>query len=484
MPGVINITGRAGVYGNGGLMPRPVVDRKYPRTNNGLVRGPIEVLPTTGLEVDLAANLAADKSIYYPHNMDWNTASAGMCVIPKGNMIAFNNNGMIDFANFAEAASQRAYPVGMNVLNLMAKVPDRLAGNRPVIANRGYFELPIFAYSNIASMETNRFRWGAVLAYNGAIQPGDMLRCCGYRSNGYYDGNHPGAQGWLTNANTSGSNNVPNGKLLPTTAFGPGGAMARVIEVILGPTFEGMLEWVQFDNPWEFEESNEQIMPGVSNPPSGDLLTNGMGDLYHQPDTTDVNGNPLHGQFSDPNSNVLFRPGGNAFSHYLQYPNLHDAMGIPNLTDGANWQTWQKDTITLNLSATDTSATFPLYYYKFWGVGGALNAAGTGAISAASDLLTTPAPLASNPNYAVPSVALLTYLHTLAGSIFDTGTSISLVDDGYGTILVTISGMTAPGVATQVVFDVYFNAVGQAAGIPTMLDNAFCIGMARFQLMG
>jgi len=455
---------RPNVYGSGGLMPQPYIDRSATgrgRTNNRLIRGPkVDVVPMYGLEVDPApsadihTSLSVSKALSYKWTHDQNTASQGLVVLPKGHIVSFNNNGLLDYADWDVRGgnyAQTQYLNGMSYLNLFRPVADRLAANRPGIATRGYFELPVFA--SYADAVAANHRWGAIIAYNGEIKPGDLMRVCGSTKEGVL------SVGWLTN-----KQNTAGAKITAATQAADR-AFCQVYEFDDGPTFEGLLNWVQFDNPFEFEFGKGMW--------TGDPADDGY---------ADYEGNKRR-YWRDPSSPTGFSYGPNAagegmypYDPRLQDPLFRDAMGIPNLTDGANWQSWQHDKIS-STTGTATTLVFKLYYYRFAGIGQALNLAGTGAFVDEGDLLVEPVgdPL-------VPSTADSFTTWIQAEACWNIGSAIaSCVDDGVGTITITVTGLTPSTPGTSV--DCFFRAQGQVAGVPVNIDISRCIGVARFAMM-
>jgi len=427
---------RPGVYGTGGLIPSPwAVPGK--RTNNRLIRGPkVDVPATVGLEIDPAP--AVDKSFQYQFNWDHDTASSATVLMSKGNIAAFNDNGLLEFADY-DAVDQKVYPVGLTYLNQMKPVADRLAGNRPAFAIRGFFELPVFAtYADAAAVS---HKWGAVLAYDGSLMPGDTLRLCGSGGGTTWDGAL--APGWLTNANAAGT-----AKLTPYES----GIIAQVYEFDEGPSFDGLTEWVQFDNPYEYED-NEAFWRGA------DAKRHGWRD-------------------PDSNTGFSFGPGG-AGSDEGMYPYdprygdeyWRDAAGLPNLSDGANWESVISEKITFP-DATAAPVTFDAYvfYYAFGNVGALLEADGT--------------PWADDVDETYVNAALTTTLNGYddGSGGFNSGTVLvnSASDDGKGTLTLNIT-YGAGGTGGDL--EVYNKSKGQVAGVPVNIDIARCIGLVRLQLL-
>jgi len=454
--------GRAPVYGASGLMPQPYVDKTRGRTNNRLIRGPhVDIIPMHGLEVDPAPQVAA-KQMEYKWTWDNNTASQGQCVLPKGNMVAFNNSGLLDYADIhANPASatvgQTRYVSGLSYLNLFKPVADRLSANRPGIAVRGYFELPVFeSYDDADAAE---HVWGAIVAPQG-ILPGDVLRICGSDpTNSNADGTR--APGWFTNVKLQHTTLAASAqKLDPYDDI----VIAQIFEFDDGPVFDGLAEWVQFDNPFEFEFGK------------GFWTGNPADDGYAAYDGEDRR------FWRDPNSNTLFSYGPNdagkgmyPYDPRLQDPWFRDAMGIPNLSDGANWQTWQQDRFTLDntggaLQNSAGAIVLQLYYYAFGGVGAALKGNGVAGTLDNTDIL------ADGTTYGT-TLDVQAWLRAQDGG---GGTEAVAVDDnGEGILTLTI---TNPRTIDYGAVELFFRAKGQVAGVPVNIDIAKCIGVARFQL--
>ena len=482
--------GNPPVYGSAGLFPKPYYPHERGRTNNRLIVGPkVDVLPANGLEVERTIATRRDyassyvnthtsvtgptKTMVYKWTHDQNTASQGVCVIPKGNMICLNDNGNVDFCDgLYSAAGTNAYnhPVGISYLNLFNPVAGRLAANRPGIATRGYFELPIFA--SIADLVAAAHPWGAIIAATtDGIRPGDLLRCAGQAFGGAAQSTSLGywGVGCLTNATTDAT---PTARMTYADRYK---ACAQVIEINRGPVFDGMLEWVQFDDPYEFEDpagmwtGDGSTLSPVS-PERGDQRV-----PYRDPNSpTGWSYNPVGYQGHN----------GPTDSSVLQEPWLIDARGIPQLTDGANWQVWQHDALAVGIPGTGvTTATYYAYYHTFGGVGATLNITGTGAMTASgtanpADMLFA-STLVDGSTLSTTTNKAQTFIRAMSGAT--TNEVVTITDDSAGTIKIVISGMSAT--TDYGTLYAYFRAKGQVAGVPTNIDIARCIGFARFQLL-
>ena len=428
---------RPPVYGSSGLMPRPFVDYSRGRTNNRLIRGPkIDVPATVGLETDPIQ--AINKAMDYKWTHDHNTASQGRVLIPKGHIVAFSDDGLIRFAD-ADASDQTIYPAGLSYLNLFKPVADRLAANRPGLAVRGYFELPVFG--SYADAIAAGHKWGAIIAHNDgagaySLKAGDMLRLCGSGAAGAL-ANVQGAlaPGWLTNSSSTAG--------APLTPYA-GEALAQILEFDQGPTFDGLTEWVQFDNPFEFEYGETEWLGGDA-------------DRY---------------VIRDPNS-----PTGYTFNNYpydprLQDPWFREAAGLPNLSDGASWEVISEQKVIIPDGSagayTGDDKIIKLYYYAFGGIGALLKPGGGAWDDTTTDvfvdnLLTTTLDGATVPGNA-------------------TALSVdSVSDDGIGTLTITISGGgNVADIGGELTLAV--KSKGQVAGVPVNIDIQKCIGLARFQM--
>ena len=441
-----DVTGRVPYYGSSGLMPRPGLDRTR-RTNNRLIRGPyVSIPPIVSLLTEPTAASRADwsgavslKAFSHPYNADYNTASQGICVLSKGHIIAFNDAGNIDFAVSGEA-SQRAKPIGMNYLNLMQPVGDRLAGNRPGVATSGYFELPVFP--NYTAAGTHK--WGAILAND--LKPGDYLRACnGAAAANAYGGAN--AVGWLTNMDNGGG-----AAKLTSAAMG---IIAQVMEFDQGPSFDGLVEWVQEDDPREWEDAVAFYIGGDATKI-----------VYRDPSSP--TGFSYNGAAFDTNWPGNQFPGGQPT---LEGQPWKDAPGVLGLTDGANWETWQQDSFVITTVPAQTTATLYLYYHIYAGTGAPLRLDGSAWNDTVTDLVTSAS---------ISGVTLQNFLRTAGGGMVNTETVASAVDDGKGTIVVSLTGMQ-PSLSYGAV-PVFFLAKGQVAGVPAMIDIAKCSGLARFTL--
>ena len=435
--------GRSPYYGEAGLMPKIALDRSR-RTNTRLIRGPfVDIPPTAGLLTEpVLANMACDKSFVYKHTWDYNTASQGLVTLPKGHIIAFNSGGNIDFADINDNGS-RINPIGLSYLNLFQPKADRLAANRPGVAIRGYFELPVFA--TYAAANAAGHKWGAIL---GTLAPGDYLRVCGSSADG------ANAPGWLTNLNIAGNHKLD-------FTHDPGTIIAQLFEFDSGPTFEGLMEWVQPEDPWEFEASWDYWVGADSTKK-----------IYRDP-------NSPTGFSFDANGYTAIWPGPNFPEGQAQMEQYYwkDARGIPDLSDGQEWRTYQQDTIGgYTTGIAQTSVTFYFYYHTFGGVGMAMKRDDSAALNATTDIYDVPAATGGN--------TIVAWLEGLAAGTL----TWSIVNDGKGTISVTAAN-SAPGPGAGSVTNLtipakvmYFLAKGQVAGVPVMIDEKNCTGLGRFQL--
>jgi len=392
---------------NSGLMPKPYVDRTT-RTNNRLIVGPkVDVPAISGLELSLAEVTAAAKTFNYLWTDEQYTASEGSIVIAKGHLVAFRgDDNKLGFADLDAASNRSAAVVGLTYMSLFKPVRGRLAGNRPGIARKGYFELPIFA--SYADAHAVGHKWGAVIGDpSSTLIPGAYLGACGSATDG------ADAVGWMKRVASKAN------------------AVAQVLEVNVGPTFDGLLEWVTFDNPMEFEMD-------------GDFWKNTAA-VYPDGTTTE----PV---VRDPNSPTGYSFRNQPYDPTLQDPLYRDARGIPNLSDGANWVVTLSQSVVIPNAAT---GSITLRYYTFGGVGASLNVAESGPAAASADLTFSPA--------------------LNGATVID-----SVTDDTDGTITVVFSAINAADRGDTVT--VSFKAKGQVAGVPTNIDIAKCKGFCRFEL--
>ena len=287
------------------------------------------------------------------------------------------------------------------------------------------------------------------------LKAGDLLRYMGTGDGGN------AALGWLTNGN--GNNGA---KLTPLGGAQDKGIIAQCLEFDQGPVFDGFLEWVQPEDPREFEDDITFWRTGDSNRV-----------MFRDPS---VDGGFVNQNLADPTSVQGAYPYSEIWADAtgVGQPELaaqpwKDAAGIPALTDGANWESIMRTVLGgFTKPAGQTSVTFVLYYHTYAGVGQALKPDHTALVTA--DAI---------GSYIFDSDALSGGLTLTQWMVFLDGTAVvaSRSNDGKGTITITYTVAAAALVIPAKSF--YFLAMGQVAGVPTNIDIARCIGLARFQLL-